>query len=79
MLKKDHENQMGNDKFEGYVLDLMTKIAEKLNFKFNIKVVQGGSNGLYNELAQTWDGIIGDIINEVIRTLLKFKKQFFLF
>ncbi|XP_063916984.1 glutamate receptor ionotropic, kainate 2-like isoform X2 [Zophobas morio] len=64
MLKKDHENQMGNDKFEGYVLDLMTKIAEKLNFKFNIKVVQGGSNGLYNELAQTWDGIIGDIINE---------------
>jgi ionotropic glutamate receptor len=64
MLKKDHDKRKDNDKFEGYVLDLMTKIAEKLDFSFKIKLVEDGSNGVYNEISQSWNGIMGEIVSE---------------
>ncbi|RZC36214.1 Lig chan, ANF receptor and/or SBP bac 3 domain containing protein, partial [Asbolus verrucosus] len=63
MYKKDHHRFTGNDMYEGYAMDLMTNISTILNFSFEFLIVEDNKNGLYNEIIQSWDGIIGEIVN----------------
>lgn len=53
--------------YKGYVLDLMNAIGKKLNFSFEFILSTDKLNGGHNPITDTWTGIIGDIINEVIQ------------
>ena len=60
MIKPDAAGKEGNDKYEGYIMDLLTELAVKLKCQFSVYMVADGSYGwLHNK---TWSGMIGDIL-----------------
>ena len=65
MLVKDSEQKTGNDRYEGYNLDLVQKISEILGFNYTIRVVEDGKYGSYDKTTDTWNGMIGELLAQV--------------
>ncbi|KAK3099144.1 hypothetical protein FSP39_000121, partial [Pinctada imbricata] len=61
MLKSGHENRTGNDKYEGYCVDLLSEVANKLNFKYQIYLVHDRKFGSRQKNGE-WNGIIGELL-----------------
>ena len=51
----------GNPVYEGYCMELLSRIAEKLNFAFEVVVAPRGMYGKKEESSGRWDGLIGDL------------------
>ncbi|XP_015792893.1 glutamate receptor ionotropic, kainate 1-like [Tetranychus urticae] len=51
MFVEDYEKKglTGNDRFEGYCIDLMNEIAKRLQFKYVIRLVEDRAYGRRNE------------------------------
>ncbi|RWS06259.1 glutamate receptor: ionotropic kainate 2-like protein 3, partial [Dinothrombium tinctorium] len=64
MFVEDWEEKglTGNDRFEGYCIDLITEIAKSLKFKFVIKLVEDRAHGKRNEKGE-WNGMIRELID----------------
>ena len=61
--KQDGEELTGNDRYEGYCADLAQKIAEQVQFNYELKIVEDKKFGeIVNE---TWNGMVGELINRV--------------
>ncbi len=58
------EEKVGNDRFQGYCIDLIKEIAQVLEFKYTIKLVDDGVHGRKNE-RQEWNGMIKELIEGV--------------
>lgn len=58
MLTETSETKYGNDRFEGFVIDLIRELSELLGFKYVFKLVDDGKYGSVNENG-TWNGLIG--------------------
>ena len=56
--------RVGNDRYEGYCVDLAKKLAAILGFDFIIRPVRDGRYGGQSENG-TWNGMIGELIREV--------------
>lgn len=54
----------GNERFEGYCIDLIREIAEELGFKYIIKVVDDRKHGKKNKNGE-WNGMIRELIDQV--------------
>ncbi|XP_064555995.1 uncharacterized protein Ir8a [Drosophila montana] len=52
----------GDPIWEGYCIDFMERLADKLNFGFEIVAPKQGHMGERNELGE-WDGVIGDLVS----------------
>lgn len=50
-------NFTGNDRFEGFCIDLLKGIAAQVGFQYVIKLVPDGIYGVYNPETKTWNGI----------------------
>ncbi|KAL9929272.1 glutamate receptor IIA isoform 1-T1 [Glossina fuscipes fuscipes] len=61
MLKADHENFRGMEKYEGYAVDLIQKLSELMDFEYDFMIV--GGNGKFNQITKEWDGIIRKLID----------------
>ncbi|XP_017048956.1 glutamate receptor ionotropic, kainate 2 [Drosophila ficusphila] len=61
MMKEDHENFRGREKYEGYAVDLIGKLSELMEFDYEFMIVNG--NGKYNPETKQWDGIIRKLID----------------
>lgn len=57
------EQLTGNARFEGYSMDLISEIAEYLDFKFEFYLVGDGQIGKYDETKKEWNGLIRDILD----------------
>ncbi|ESN94502.1 hypothetical protein HELRODRAFT_189414 [Helobdella robusta] len=64
MLKQNSQFATGNDRFEGYLADLMRNLATKLNENYELRLSRDGSYGLLNEEG-TWTGSVGEVLSEV--------------
>ncbi|XP_017064315.2 glutamate receptor ionotropic, kainate 2 [Drosophila eugracilis] len=53
----------GNERFEGYAVDLMYKLAEECKFDFNFEPVRDNKYGSYDAATDEWDGIIRQLID----------------
>lgn len=60
MLKSDHKDRVGNDKYEGYVVDLIQMISEEINITYEFKLRSDG-NGKKDKKTGKWDGLIGEV------------------
>jgi hypothetical protein len=60
MLKPDHKDRTGNDKYEGYVVDLIQMISEEINITYEFKLRNDG-NGKKDKKTGKWDGLIGEV------------------
>jgi len=64
MEKKPRDGEIleGNNRYEGYAVDLMAMLAEKMeNFPYIIQVVKDGSYGSIGENGQ-WNGMVGELL-----------------
>ncbi|XP_023312527.1 glutamate receptor ionotropic, kainate 3, partial [Anoplophora glabripennis] len=66
MYRKPKEGEIlyGNDRYEGYSLDLITEIAKLIGYKFEFRLTADGQYGQWNERNKKWSGLIGDILEE---------------
>ncbi|OXA46486.1 glutamate receptor ionotropic, kainate 2 [Folsomia candida] len=61
---KQGGNWTGNDRFTGFSIELLKKIAEKVHFKYVLEVVQDGKYGVYNEETGEWNGVMKQLIEK---------------
>lgn len=64
MLKKSDKALVGNDRFEGFCIDLLKELASILGFTYEIRLVPDGKYGSQDEKGQ-WNGIIRELIEHV--------------
>lgn len=65
MLKETTQQLVGNDRFEGFGIDLMDELSKMLGFNYTIIIQEDGYNGNYNATTGEWNGLIGAILSGV--------------
>ena len=59
----------GNDQYEGFTIDLLNRISEDLNFKYEVVLSPDNEYGAPRSKrgndAQEWGGIVGEILVRV--------------
>lgn len=62
---KENENLTGNDRYEGYCVDLMEKLFTKIGFiPYEIQIVKDGKYGNPSESGD-WNGMVGELLRGV--------------
>ncbi|XP_058063457.1 glutamate receptor ionotropic, kainate 2-like [Anopheles bellator] len=61
--KKDGEFLEGNNRFEGYSLELIDGISKILGFQYRMELVPDGKYGSYNKLTKKWDGLVKHLLD----------------
>ncbi|XP_052792191.1 glutamate receptor 2-like [Mya arenaria] len=68
MMKEQEQNGkplLGNDRFEGYVVELAEQVMYKKNkFEYVIKLVDDNMYGNFDPTNKTWTGMIGELIQK---------------
>ena len=54
----------GNDRFEGFCVDLLEEVSRIVGFTYRIHVVEDGRYGSKRENG-TWDGLVGELVDGV--------------
>uniref|UniRef100_A0A8C5E3U3 Glutamate receptor n=1 Tax=Gouania willdenowi TaxID=441366 RepID=A0A8C5E3U3_GOUWI len=61
MLKKSDKVLVGNERFEGYCIDLLKELSSVLGFTYEIRLVPDGKYGSQDDKGQ-WNGMIRELI-----------------
>ncbi|KAM9811942.1 glutamate receptor ionotropic, kainate 1 [Syngnathus typhle] len=64
MHKKSDKPLYGNDRFEGYCLDLLKELSNILGFSYEVKLVTDGKYGAQNDKGE-WNGMVRELIDHV--------------
>ncbi|KAK3891725.1 hypothetical protein Pcinc_004391 [Petrolisthes cinctipes] len=54
----------GNDRYEGFCVDLIREMASILGFNYTIKLVDDGKYGAWDEKQQRFTGMIGELLTQ---------------
>uniref|UniRef100_A0A672MBV2 Glutamate receptor n=1 Tax=Sinocyclocheilus grahami TaxID=75366 RepID=A0A672MBV2_SINGR len=63
MFKKSDKPLYGNDRFEGYCIDLLRELAAILGFTYEIRLVEDGKYGAQEESMGQWNGMIRELMD----------------
>ena len=63
--KEALERMSFEEKYEGYVIDLVQALARALKFKYKFHIVGDGKYGGYNEETGEWNGMIRELQDQV--------------
>lgn len=58
MYTESSKTKVGNDRFEGFIIDLVSELSQILGFKYIFKLVDDNAYGT-NENGE-WNGLIGE-------------------
>lgn len=61
---KEGDYLTGNERFEGFCVDLIHEICNRLRCKYEYRLVGDDSYGKRHENG-TWNGMVGEVINRV--------------
>lgn len=64
MIKKSEHPLKGNDRYEGFCVDLLGEIAGMVDFGYKIELVSDGKYGAPNKHGQ-WNGMVRELIERV--------------
>lgn len=64
MYRKSDKPLYGNDRFEGYCLDLLKELSNILGFLYDVKLVPDGKYGAQNDRGE-WNGMVKELIDHV--------------
>uniref|UniRef100_A0A4W4FL74 Glutamate receptor n=1 Tax=Electrophorus electricus TaxID=8005 RepID=A0A4W4FL74_ELEEL len=64
MYKKSDKVLYGNDRFEGYCLDLLKELSNILGFSYEVKLVSDGKYGAQNDKGE-WNGMVRELIDHI--------------
>ncbi|XP_018410874.1 PREDICTED: glutamate receptor ionotropic, kainate 1 isoform X2 [Nanorana parkeri] len=62
MYRKSDKPLYGNDRFEGYCLDLLKELSNILGFIYEVKLVADGKYGAQNDKGE-WNGMVRELID----------------
>ena len=65
MYRENSEALSGNERFEGYNVDLIDEVSKILGFNYTINIVADGKYGSYNAKNKTWNGMVGELLSQV--------------
>ena len=66
MLRPNHQELEGNDRYEGFCVDMLKELADILKFKYRIRLVGDGLYGVPGANG-TWTGMVGELISRVCK------------
>lgn len=52
----------GNDRYEGYCVDLASEIAKHVGIKYKLSIVADGKYGARDPETKTWNGMVGELV-----------------
>lgn len=70
MLKESAKFLTGNERFEGYCVDLLQELSKNLGFSYEIRLVGDGKYGMRNDTG-AWNGMIGEVVYGKVTTFNK--------
>uniref|UniRef100_A0AAQ4R4D9 Glutamate receptor n=1 Tax=Gasterosteus aculeatus aculeatus TaxID=481459 RepID=A0AAQ4R4D9_GASAC len=62
MLKKNHEQYEGNERYEGYCAELAAEIAKHVGFVYRLELVGDGKYGARDPDTKLWNGMVGELV-----------------
>lgn len=65
MFKKSDKPLYGNDRFEGYCIDLLRELAAILGFNYEVRLVEDGKYGAQEEITGQWNGMVRELMDHV--------------
>ena len=66
MLRKDSAFHTGNERFEGFFVDIIRELAVTVGFNYELRLVQDGLFGSKDYDNGTWTGAIGELLRQVL-------------
>jgi len=76
MLRKETDGRVlsGNDRFEGYCVDLAAILADELQFSYELKLVADSKYGASMDNG-SWNGMVGELTRQVSTTDTRSRQQ----
>lgn len=68
MAKKSEKELVGNDRYEGYCMDLLKELSNILGFTYEVRLVGDGKYGAQNDKGE-WNGMVRELIDHVSERL----------
>ncbi|KAM9385740.1 LOW QUALITY PROTEIN: glutamate receptor 3-like [Pholidichthys leucotaenia] len=62
MFKKNYLQLEGNERYEGYCVDLASEIAKHVGIKYKLSIVPDGKYGARDPETKTWNGMVGELV-----------------
>lgn len=62
MYKRNYLSLDGNDRYEGYCVDLAAEIAKHVGIRYKLSVVADGKYGARDPDTKTWNGMVGELV-----------------
>lgn len=78
MLKKDWQNYEGNERYEGFCVDLLKELNQRVPGKYKLRPVLDGNYGSMDETTGMWNGMIGEVkynVNILLTLYIKAQTQ----
>lgn len=69
MFKKSDKPLYGNDRFEGYCIDLLRELSGILGFRYEVRLVEDGKYGALDESTGQWNGMVRELMDHVSQQL----------
>lgn len=64
-MLRPQPNLIGNDRFEGFCIDLLKEIASMVSFEYRIVLVPDGKYGAFDFETGEWNGIVRQLMDKV--------------
>ncbi|XP_043524316.1 glutamate receptor ionotropic, kainate 2-like isoform X5 [Frieseomelitta varia] len=65
MLKRSADMMSGNDRYEGFCIDIIQELSKMLGFNYTFEVQTDNVYGSYSRKARKWTGMLGKIMADV--------------
>ncbi|XP_004696796.1 glutamate receptor 1 isoform X1 [Echinops telfairi] len=62
MLKKNANQFEGNDRYEGYCVELAAEIAKHVGYSYRLEIVSDGKYGARDPDSKAWNGMVGELV-----------------
>ncbi|XP_016431292.1 glutamate receptor ionotropic, kainate 2 [Sinocyclocheilus rhinocerous] len=63
MFKKSDKPLYGNDRFEGFCVDLLRELSGILGFRYEMRLVEDGKYGAFEESTGQWNGMVRELMD----------------
>ena len=70
MFKKSDKPLYGNDRFEGYCIDLLRELSGILGFRYEVRLVEDGRYGALDESTGQWNGMVRELMDHVSQNVI---------
>lgn len=72
VMVKDDKNLTGNDRFEGFCIDLLKAISQQVGFQYTIDLVPDNMYGVFIPETNSWNGIVQELMERVSIQAVKY-------